>query len=175
MFSNSAAGTGRRLPRCWNGVATLPASTSRYPQQSCAGRRFPPGRQAKWQLPMPAICRLQREHSMPWWRSMLSAIFRRKTGRLPLKRSPACCGPEVPCSSRDSPVRIFGQERARKSEPWTFARRNGIATHYFTEDEVRSLVGSRFDGECTTHTWDLTVRGERFPRAEITGRFGRLL
>ena len=69
----------------------------------------------------------------------------------------------------------FRAGQGTESEPWTFVRRNGIMTHYFTEDEVRSLVSSRFDGECKTHTWDLTVRGEKFLRAEITGRFGRLL
>jgi len=69
----------------------------------------------------------------------------------------------------------FRVGQGTENEPWTFARRNGIATHYFTEDEVRSLVGSRFDGECTTHTWYLTVRGERFLRAEIMGRFSLLL
>lgn len=69
----------------------------------------------------------------------------------------------------------FRAGQGTESEPWTFARKNGIATHYFTEDEVRSLTGSRFCGECKTHTWDLTVRGKRFPRAEITGQFNRVL
>jgi Methylase involved in ubiquinone/menaquinone biosynthesis len=69
----------------------------------------------------------------------------------------------------------FRAGRGEECEPGTFARKNGIATHYFTEDEVRSLVGSRFNGECRTHTWYLTVRGDRFLRAEIIGRFSRLL
>jgi len=68
----------------------------------------------------------------------------------------------------------FRAGRGEECEPWTFARKNGIATHYFTEDEVRALAGSRFGGECRTHTWYLTVRGERFLRAEIIGRFNRL-
>jgi MPBQ/MSBQ methyltransferase len=69
----------------------------------------------------------------------------------------------------------FRAGRGTECEPGTFTRKNGIATHYFTEDEVRSLAGSRFGGECRTHTWYLTVRGERFLRAEIIGRFRRLL
>jgi MPBQ/MSBQ methyltransferase len=69
----------------------------------------------------------------------------------------------------------FRAGRGTECEPGTFARKNGIATHYFAEDEVCSLAGSRFEGECRTHTWYLTVRGERFLRAEIVGRFCRLL
>ncbi|WP_292368120.1 class I SAM-dependent methyltransferase [Methanoregula sp. UBA64] len=68
----------------------------------------------------------------------------------------------------------FRAGQGTECEPGTFARKNGIATHYFTEDEVRSLAGSRFGGECRTHTWYLAVRGERFLRAEISGRFSRL-
>ncbi len=69
----------------------------------------------------------------------------------------------------------FRAGRGKEGESWTFARRNGIATHYFTEDEVRALAGSRFGGECKTHTWYLIVRGERFLRAEIIGWFSRVL
>lgn len=58
-------------------------------------------------------------------------------------------------------------------EPRTYRKKNGIMTHFFTEDEVRELFCDR-GYECVslhTHRWDLKVRGARYPRAEVNGVF----
>ena len=59
------------------------------------------------------------------------------------------------------------------SEPRTYMKKNGIMTHFFTEDEVRELFCD-IGFECVslqTHGWDLKVRGVRYPRAEVNGIF----
>jgi len=58
-----------------------------------------------------------------------------------------------------------------ETEPGTFLRKNGIATHYFTESEVLALFGELVPSGCTTRRWALTVRGKAFPRAEIAAAF----
>jgi len=68
----------------------------------------------------------------------------------------------------------FRSGTGRRTEPGTVVRRNGIATHYFTEDEVLALFGGLHPLGCTTQRWNLTVRGERFSRAEITAAFTKL-
>ena len=61
-----------------------------------------------------------------------------------------------------------------ETEPGTILRKNGIATHYFSEKEVCDL----FDGmdilACTTRRWTLAVRGQAFPRAEIAAVFTKI-
>jgi SAM-dependent methyltransferase len=58
-----------------------------------------------------------------------------------------------------------------ETEPGTFVRKNGIATHYFTEDEVQELFCAFQPGECITRRWTMTVRGRPLPRAEIAAAF----
>jgi SAM-dependent methyltransferase len=56
-------------------------------------------------------------------------------------------------------------------EPGTFERKNGIATHYFTGNEVLALFSGLTVEECTTRRWVMTVRGSALPRAEIAATF----
>ena len=56
-------------------------------------------------------------------------------------------------------------------EPGTILRKNGIATHYFSEEEVSDLFDGLCPLGCTTRRWTLTVRGQAFPRAEIAAIF----
>lgn len=57
-------------------------------------------------------------------------------------------------------------------EEASFLRGDGIMTHYFTEDEVKSLLGS-YDALCniTYSRWSLSVKGIRYPRCEICAEF----
>jgi len=61
-----------------------------------------------------------------------------------------------------------------ETEPGTFERKNGIATHYFNEEEVQALFPALQPGECVTRRWTMTVRGRPFPRAEIAAVFTKL-
>ncbi len=56
-------------------------------------------------------------------------------------------------------------------EPGTFRRRTGIITHYFTEAEVQKIQKPFTLRKIATHRWSLTVRGRRYPRAEIVAAF----
>jgi len=56
-------------------------------------------------------------------------------------------------------------------EPGTFSRKNGIATHYFSEDEVTALLYELTPGESQTRRWTMKVRGQSLPRAEISASF----
>lgn len=58
-----------------------------------------------------------------------------------------------------------------KTEPGTVERKNGISTHYFSEDEVRALFPALTVAECNTRRWTMTVRGRPLPRAEIVATF----
>ncbi len=58
-----------------------------------------------------------------------------------------------------------------ETEPGTFIRKNGIATHYFSEDEVLALFRGLTPCECATRRWTMTVRGQALPRAEIAAAF----
>jgi len=58
-----------------------------------------------------------------------------------------------------------------ETEPGTFERKNGIATHYFSEEEVQTLFSELKTSECFTRRWTMTVRGKPLPRAEITATF----
>lgn len=61
-----------------------------------------------------------------------------------------------------------------ETEPETFCKKNGIATHYFTEDEVRTLFCDLTPASCTTRRWTLSVRGKNYPRAEISAVFNKV-
>ena len=58
-----------------------------------------------------------------------------------------------------------------ETEPGTVLRKNGIATHYFSKEEVLNLFDGLCPVGCTTRRWTLTVRGQAFPRAEIAAIF----
>jgi cyclopropane fatty-acyl-phospholipid synthase-like methyltransferase len=63
----------------------------------------------------------------------------------------------------------FGQ--GEKTETGTFLKKNGIATHYFTDDEVHSLFTGLAVQSLVQHTWEIKVRGRVFIRAEIVAEF----
>jgi SAM-dependent methyltransferase len=63
----------------------------------------------------------------------------------------------------------FGQ--GVETETGTFTRKNGIATHYFTNDEVLNLFTGLAVQSLEQHQWDMHVRGEVFPRAEIVAEY----
>jgi len=69
----------------------------------------------------------------------------------------------------------FRAGTGEETEPGTFLRKTGIATHYFTESETASLFPSLVSEQCTTHRWTLRVRGKVYPRAEITAIFRKPL
>jgi SAM-dependent methyltransferase len=68
----------------------------------------------------------------------------------------------------------FRAGTGRETEPGTFERKNGISTHYFTEDEVLALFHSLQPCECVTRCWTMTVRGQPFRRAEIKAAFEKI-
>jgi ubiquinone/menaquinone biosynthesis C-methylase UbiE len=55
--------------------------------------------------------------------------------------------------------------------PGTRMRGDGIATHYFTREEVRELFLDLIPVSIREETWKLRVRRERLQRAEIIGKF----
>jgi cyclopropane fatty-acyl-phospholipid synthase-like methyltransferase len=68
---------------------------------------------------------------------------------------------------RDFSILDFRFGRGEETEAGTFLRKNGIATHYFTDDEVQSFF-SRFEvHSLVEHQWEMRVRGRTFIRAEI--------
>ncbi len=68
----------------------------------------------------------------------------------------------------------FRAGTGRETEPSTFERKNGIATHYFSEDEVQALFCALKPRECVTRRWTMTVRGRPLPRAEIDATFKKI-
>jgi len=65
----------------------------------------------------------------------------------------------------------FRAGTGRETEPGTFERKNGIATHYFSENEVQALFPDLTVCECCTRRWTMRVLGRSLPRAEITAMF----
>ena len=57
------------------------------------------------------------------------------------------------------------------TEPGTVLRKNGIATHYFSEEEVLGLFCRLHPLSCITRHWVMTIRGQPLPRAEIAAAF----
>ena len=68
----------------------------------------------------------------------------------------------------------FRAGTGRETEPVPFERKNGIATHYFSEDEVQALFCALQPRECVTRRWTMTVRGRPLPRAEIAATFKKI-
>lgn len=74
---------------------------------------------------------------------------------------------------RDFSVSDFRYGNGEQAGEATFLRKNGIATHYFTEDEVRALFAGLSSLSSREHRWELRVRGTVYPRAEIVAVFER--
>ena len=75
-------------------------------------------------------------------------------------------------------LRVFSKEdfRATKGdlvEDGTRLRKNGLLTHYFTEDEVASLFPGMTPLNLETVRWSLRIRGASLMRAEIQAVFRR--
>ena len=67
----------------------------------------------------------------------------------------------------------FRYNRGTCLEEGTFLRGTGISTHYFTEDEVRSLFAPLSCRGITTCRWEIKIRGKQYPRAEIHAVFSQ--
>ena len=72
---------------------------------------------------------------------------------------------------RDFSVCDFRYGRGVETEAGTYMRKNGISTHYFTEDEVRLLFCGLLARSLVQHHWAMRVRGMVLPRAEIVAEF----
>jgi cyclopropane fatty-acyl-phospholipid synthase-like methyltransferase len=72
---------------------------------------------------------------------------------------------------RDFSCRDFRYGHGEETEPGTFTRKNGIATHYFTDDEIPALFSGLAVQSFEQHHWEMRVRGIVFPRAEIVAEF----
>jgi SAM-dependent methyltransferase len=68
---------------------------------------------------------------------------------------------------RDFSAGDFRNGRGIQTEEGTFLRKTGIATHYFTEEEVPDLFAGLTVRSLAQHRWGMKVRGSVFPRAEI--------
>ena len=72
---------------------------------------------------------------------------------------------------RDFSTGDYRYGHGKETEPGTFLRKNGIITHYFTEDEVPALFAGLAVQSLVLHRWVMRVRGEDLPRAEIVAEF----
>lgn len=68
---------------------------------------------------------------------------------------------------RDFSVEDFRCGQGEQTETGTFMKKNGISTHYFTEDEVRALFSGLAVTSLGQHRWEMRVRGTVYSRAEI--------
>jgi SAM-dependent methyltransferase len=72
---------------------------------------------------------------------------------------------------RDFSLQDFRYGHGEEIETGTFARKNGIATHYFTGDEVLTLFSGLAVQSIIEPYWEMRVRGRVLPRAEIVAEF----
>ena len=72
---------------------------------------------------------------------------------------------------RDFSTGDFRYGHGKETETGTFTRKNGIATHYFTDDEVLTLFSGFAVQYFIQHRWEMRVRGTVFSRAEIVAEF----
>lgn len=72
---------------------------------------------------------------------------------------------------RDFSTRDFRYGRGEETETDTFTRKNGIATHYFTNEEVLMLFSGFAVQSLGQRQWEMRVRGMVLPRAEIVAEF----
>jgi ubiquinone/menaquinone biosynthesis C-methylase UbiE len=74
-------------------------------------------------------------------------------------------------SFRDFSTEDFRYGRGRKTEMGTFIRKNGIITHYFTDNEVTALFTGFTVESLVHHRWEMRIRERILPRAEIVAEF----
>ena len=79
--------------------------------------------------------------------------------------------PEGTFLFRDFSCSDFRYGTGDLTEEGTFLRKNGIATHYFTENEVQTLFCDFAVQSLGEQQWTMRVRGTRLPRAEIVAEF----
>jgi hypothetical protein len=72
---------------------------------------------------------------------------------------------------RDFSTRDFRYGRGLETEAGTFKRKSGIATHYFSREEVLTLFHNLAVQSLVEHQWEMRVRGIGLPRAEIVAEF----
>jgi SAM-dependent methyltransferase len=72
---------------------------------------------------------------------------------------------------RDFSAGDFRYGHGEETEPGTFTRKNGISTHYFTDDDVLTLFSGLVLRSLEQHRWEMRVKGRDFPRAEIVAEF----
>jgi SAM-dependent methyltransferase len=72
---------------------------------------------------------------------------------------------------RDFSCGDFRYGHGEETETGTFRRKNGIATHYFTDAEVLTLFSGLAVKSFEQHRWEMRVRGRDLPRAEIVAEF----
>jgi SAM-dependent methyltransferase len=72
---------------------------------------------------------------------------------------------------RDFSTADFRYGRGLETEAGTFTRKNGIATHYFSREEVLTLFHDLAVRALVEHQWEMRVRGIVLPRAEIVAEF----
>ena len=72
---------------------------------------------------------------------------------------------------RDFSTGDFRFGRGEEIEEGTFFKKNGIATHYFTDTEVQTLFTGLITQSMVQHQWEMQVRGRYLPRAEIVAEF----
>jgi ubiquinone/menaquinone biosynthesis C-methylase UbiE len=73
----------------------------------------------------------------------------------------------------DFSVGDFRAGEGTEVEKNTYIRKNGIMTHFFTEQEVAGLFSPFTLRAITTRRWSLKVKGKDYPRAEIAAEFTR--
>jgi SAM-dependent methyltransferase len=72
---------------------------------------------------------------------------------------------------RDFSTGDFRYGRGEETETGTFVRKNGITTHYFTDQELPALFSGLAVRSLVQHRWGMQVRGIVLPRAEIVAEF----
>lgn len=72
---------------------------------------------------------------------------------------------------RDFSTADFRYGRGLETEAGTFVRKNHIATHYFTKEEVLNLFHDLTVRSLVEQGWEMRVRGIVLPRAEILAEF----
>jgi len=72
---------------------------------------------------------------------------------------------------RDFSVNDFRYGQGTEIGSGTFLRKTGIATHYFTADEVRNLFPALVLLSLKEHQWEMRIRGIVHPRAEIVAEY----
>ncbi|MBN2733841.1 MAG: methyltransferase domain-containing protein [Methanomicrobiaceae archaeon] len=58
-----------------------------------------------------------------------------------------------------------------ETEPGTFLKKNGIMTHFFSEDETKELFSGMSPVYIRTDKWPMLIRGKKYPRAEVNAVF----